>query len=110
MAKVPDFISESEELTNLIETECNCELNILGDININWGARNDLNVKRYKSFVSRAGLKNLIQCETSVDTYSDVATAIDHFSTSYGAIFDDHCVVPLSVTGHFMIFYGTEKV
>ena len=81
---VATFIEILDSYIMDFRTMGNCEVNIFGDMNIDLLQRN-ANTKRYREFLKRVGLKNMITNVTHIKNLGTGFSLLDHFLTT-----DDH--------------------
>ena len=94
------------ENLNTIQDTRNCEITVMGDLNINYKTRNTAPFKMLKEIERDFGLKQLIVDPTRVTQYSTtlidlMLTDCDHVSSSG--------VLDLSISDHLPIFYVRKK-
>ena len=104
---VKSFIDLVESKLNIIRTNHQIEILILGDINID-SKRNNNNSKIYKEFLKRNNLINLINSNTHFNRNDISVSAVDHVLNSDPDMYWQHGIIPLSVSDHYAVF-GTRK-
>ena len=85
----------------------NYEVNILGDVNINLNKSRDPSVKKYKDFLRRNYLRNMVHHDTHFD-HRDMGSCIDHFVTSDPELYQQSGICLIDVSDHYII-YGARK-
>ena len=65
------YINDVEPMLYTLTTKTNYEVNLIGDININLNKTRDANVKRYKDFMKRNNLVNIISMDTCFKVTGD---------------------------------------
>ena len=106
---VVDFINKLEEICLLLRSKSNCEINFLGDINLNLHRKRDPNVRRYTESLRRMGFKQLINEATHVGERVNSYSLIDHYVTSNDDLYGKHGVVVHGATDHFVIYTVRKK-
>ena len=86
--QIDGFIQNLENIIVNLSNRINIEIIII-DININLNKRNDIGVRKYKEFMKRHGLQNLIEYDTNV-TGNNGSSRIDHILTTDPDLYAQH--------------------
>ncbi len=101
-----NFITDMEILMYSITSKSNYEFNLIGDTNTNLNKTREVSVKKYRDFLKRNSLTNIIGLETCFNRGH--GTLIDHFVTSDPHLYQQRGIVPIDVSDHYIIF-GARK-
>ena len=105
-----EFINIMDGFINSMYEKPFFELNIIGDINLNLMKPRDTNVRKYKSFMMRHGLTNLISTPTHYNTTLTEGSIIDHFLTTDPCLYSQHGTSPTIVSDHYIISGARKKI
>ena len=93
-------LEQSLELANdhvmAVRASGNCNIMLIGDVNVDWGRSRDGRTKKLKDFYKVAGLTNLIKDLTC--HHNDSNTCVDHVSVTRDEMYQCHGVDRVSVT------------
>ena len=106
---VLSFLDKLESICLDLRSEGNCELNILGDMNLDTNKRRDARVKQYLDSIRRMGLSQIINNPTYEHHNGQFSAILDHFVTSDVALYQQHGVLNVSATDHLPIFASRKK-
>ncbi len=80
-----------------------CEINIAGDINLDLLQRNT-NTKRYREFMKRVGLQNMITGVTHIKNIGTGFSLLDHFLTTDKHLFLKCGSLATNASDHYFIY------
>ena len=106
---VEEFINQLDNLILKIPTRRAYELNIIGDTNIDLSGSRSPQIKKYKDFLKRHGLVNIINGITHEGTVNTRATLIDHFVTNNIDLYSQHGICPTLESDHHIIYTARKK-
>ena len=99
---ISNYIDGTEPLIYSLTNKTKYEVNIIGDININLNKSRDVNVKRYKDFLRRNDLINILDMDTCYNQRQ--GSLIDHFVTSEPQLYQQKGKIQIYVSHHYIIF------
>ncbi len=105
---VKNFVNAIENCITKLSNKTNIEINLVGDININFNKPRDRDVKLYKDMLRRHQLCNLIKMNTC-HSHHGAASAVDHFCTNNIELYSVHGVCLHDVSDHDIIFASCKK-
>ena len=105
---VDQFLIELETVILNLSDRINIEILILGDMNINLSKPREPNVRKYKDFLKRHGLSNIISYDTHVNA-NNVGSKIDHILTSDPNLYVQRGICPLDISDYYMIYCARKK-
>ena len=103
---VTRFVKTCDDIIMNLTNKAVYEVNLVGDININCNKR-DPNSRRYKDFMKRHCLVNLINGDT-YHHYNGTSSPVDHFLTNNPELYALAGICPFSQSDHDVIF-GVRK-
>ena len=106
---IPHFLEKIESICLDLRAEGNCEINLIGDVNIDITKRRDAQTKMYLDCIRHMGFTQLIKDPTHENTNGLFAAILDHFATTDPALYLQHGVLTVSATDHLPIFASRKK-
>ena len=102
------FFQELEVIMYSLTTKPNYEINIIVDTNLTLSKSRDPVIKRYKDFLKRNHLTNIILYDTHFN-HEDRGSCIDHFITSDPVLYQQCGICPTDISDHYIIFASRKK-
>ena len=106
---VHNFIEILDETILNLSIKTNIEVNLIGDININFNKPRTRETKIYKECLKRHGLVNLITLDTCHNRANSTTSAIDHFCTNNVTLYSQRGICPFDVSDHDIIYASRKK-
>ncbi len=104
---VENFCEIFEQKCLDIQSSMNCDLLVMGDINIDTKKTTDSNTKRYLNMCRHLNLGHLIKHPTRVTQTSQ--TCIDHLLTDRGLYYQNAGSIDLGLSDHCLIYVSRKK-
>ena len=102
-----NFIEHLTTITTTLRSQGQCEINCLGDINIDL-MQNNAKTRTYLDAIKRLGLSNIIQETTHIKQQNLGFSILDHYITSDPQLYLTRGVMITNASDHFII-YATRK-
>ena len=106
---VAEFIMVLDETILNLSSKTNIEINLIGDININYRKRTR-DVKLYKDCLRRHAMINLINLDTCHNRQGVETSAIDHFCSNNENLYSQRGICPFDISDHDIIYASLEKI
>ena len=99
---IDTFLGDLEQLIYTLTDKPNYEVNIIGDVNINFNKVRDPNGKRYKEFLKRNHLTNIILHATHFN-HQNIGSCIDHFISSDPELYTQYAQLIYQTITSFLV-------
>ena len=106
---ITNFLEKIESICLELRSNGNCEINLLGDMNLDINKRRDPKVRQYLDCIRRMGLTQLINTPTHENQHGAFSAILDHYVTSDGGLYEQRGVLSVSATDHLPIFASRKK-
>ena len=103
------FIDKLEVMITTLSNKNNIEVNIVGDLNIDFALPRDPKTKKFLDFMHRYGLINVIRSNTHLNVATNQCSLLDVFITNDQLVYVQHGIVPTDISDHYMIFAARKK-